>query len=139
MKISKRIKLNNNYYYLIVDVEYKKRENNLPILCLKNYKEDYWDGGDFSILIEKIEEAYTLEKAEKYDENISYMADILFIYDRVPFISGVKDIAFSKKDNVITYDGYISKDDIESYIKMFNIKMYNNINFKLYDERTWML
>ena len=53
MKISKMLKLNNNTYYIIVDVEYKKHENNFPILCLKNDDNNYWDEGDCSLLIKK--------------------------------------------------------------------------------------
>lgn len=40
MYIEKRIKLNNNFYYIIVDVEYKK-DNGILSLRIKNYKDDY--------------------------------------------------------------------------------------------------
>ena len=86
----------------------------------------------------KIEESYTTEKTKQYDKYISYMADILFIYDRIPFISGVKNITFSKENNIITSESYISKEEIETYIKIFNIKLKNNTSFKLNDERTWL-
>ena len=55
MTISKRVKIGHNDYYIIVELEYMKKEENFPILCLKNYKDKYWDGGDCSILIEEIE------------------------------------------------------------------------------------
>lgn len=134
MQVSKKVKLNSINYYIIIDLEYKKDaiNDNLPVLCLKNYKDDYWDGGDCSILIEEIEKVYTTESKKKYDNNISYMADVLYIYDRIPFISGIKDIGYSQ-------EGYISKDEIDAYIKLFNIKMDNNTDFKLSDERTWKI
>lgn len=135
MQISKKIKINNRNYYAIIDLEYKKIQNNFPVLRLKNYKDDYWDSGDCSILIERIEENYSLKKAQQYDNNIAYMNDILYIYDRMPFISGIKDISIS--NNMISEESYISKEEIEKYIKEFNIKMNHIDNFKLSDSQTW--
>ena len=40
MEILKKINLNNNIYYIIVEVEYRKHENNFPVLVLKNYKDN---------------------------------------------------------------------------------------------------
>lgn len=128
MKILKRVNIGHNNYYIIVDLEYIKKEENFPILCLKNYKDKYWDGGDCSILIEEIEKNYTFEKAKQYDKHIGFMADVLYIYDRIPFIDGIKD-----------NEGYISKKEIDNYIKEFNIQMNLNPNFKLWDDRTWKL
>ena len=135
MQILKNIKLNNINYYAVIELEYKQSENKLPVLRLKNYKDDYWDSGDCSILIERIEENYSLKKARQYDNNIAYMNDILYIYDRMPFISGVKDISIS--NNMISEESYISKEEIEKYIKEFNIKMNHIDNFKLSDSQTW--
>lgn len=67
------------------------------------------------------------------------MADVLYIYDRMPFISGIKDIYISKNDNIPYSEGYISKEEMDKYIKEFNIKMNPNPNFKLNDGRTWKL
>ena len=135
MQILKKIKINNRNYYAKTDLEYKKIENNFPVLRLKNYKDDYWDSGDCSILIERIEENYSLKKAQQYDNNIAYMNDILYIYDRMPFISGIKDISIS--NNMISEESYISKEEIEKYIKEFNIKMNHIDNFKLSDSQIW--
>lgn len=138
MYIEKRIKLNNNFYYIIVDVEYKK-DNEILSLRIKNYKDDYWDDGDCSILIEQIEKNYTSEKAKTYDNYISFMADCLYIYDRIPFLSGIKDVYISSKDNLPYSKSYISKDEIEKYIKDNNVTMTTNTNFKLFDSYTWNL
>lgn len=135
MQILKNIKLNNINYYAVIELEYKQSENKLPVLRLKNYKDDYWDSGDCSILIERIEENYSIKKTQQYDNNIAYMNDILYIYDRMPFISGIKDISIS--NNMISEESYISKEEIEKYIKEFNIKMNYIDNFKLSDSRTW--
>ena len=60
---------------------------------------------------------------------------IFYIYDRMPFISGIKDISIS--NNMISEESYISKEEIEKYIKEFNIKMNHIDNFKLSDSQTW--
>lgn len=130
MEISKKIKLNNNTYWIIVEVEYKMHEHGFPYLVLKNFEDDYWDSGDFTRLIERVEESYSIDKSKKYDEVISYMGDILFIYNRIPFIKGIKEVGNS-------YESYISREEIDTYINTFNIKMNNNYKFKLFDESTW--
>ena len=130
MEISKKIKLNNNIYWIIVEVEYKMHEHGFPYLVLKNFEDDYWDSGDFTRLLERVEESYSIDKSKKYDEVISYMGDILFIYDRIPFIKGIKEVGNS-------YESYISREEIDTYINTFNVKMNNNYKFKLFDESTW--
>lgn len=137
MVIEKRIKLRNIIYYIVVNVEYKTKEDNIVALCIKDYKDSYYDGGDFSILIEEIEKAYDYEKAIEYD--VGLMADVLYIYDRVPFLSGIRDVWISDKDTIPYEIGYISKEEIEKYIKDNNIKMNANNKFKLYDGRTWKI
>jgi hypothetical protein len=139
MYIEELIKLKNNIYYIVVDVEYKKINNGLTILCMKNYNDDYFDGGDLSKLIEKIEVNYSREKAQEYDENIGFMADVMYIYDRIPFLSGIRDVYISKKENLPTSIGYISKNEIEKYIKENNVNMQSKDNFKLSDESTWIV
>lgn len=139
MYIAKRIKINNNIYFINVEVEYKKEQNGIVKLCLKNYNDDYYDGGDFSILIENVEKSYNAKKAKQYDERIGFMADVMYIYDRIPFLSGINDVYISNNDNLPYSLGYISKKEIDEYIKTNNVIMNNNKNFKLYDERTWFL
>lgn len=137
MKLTKKIKLGNNDYYIVVDVEYKKHPNGFAVLTLKNFNDNYWDGGDCSLLIEKIEKNYTLDKTRKQSINNQFMADIIYIYERMPFISGIKEIYISKGDNVIYSESYISKSEIEDYIKEFNVSIHHNPKFKLMNERTW--
>lgn len=136
MIIEKRIKLNSNIYYIVINVEYKKK-NDIPVLCLQNYTEDYWDGGDCSLLINKVENEYTKEQAKKNDSNIGFMADVIYIYDRIPFISGIKDVYISSKENLPYSIGYITKEEIDKYILDNKIEISNYHNFKLYDGRTW--
>ena len=131
MKIEKRISLNNNIYYVVVDVEYKF-DGVITRLCLKNYKDDYFDSGDFSCLIEKIEKNYSNDKVLEYDNKIGFMADILYIYDRIPFLTGIKEVC-------INSTCYILKEEIDNYIKEHNIKLESNNYFKLFNEETWKI
>ena len=138
MYIEKRIKLNDINYYIRVEVEYR-RENTITCLKLKNFYDDYYDGGNFSDLLEKIEKNYTSLKAQKYDENIGYMADVLYLYERIPFLMGIRDEYISKKDNQPYSIGYITREEIENYIKINNIKLKTNPKFTLNDARTWFI
>lgn len=138
MKIEKRINLNNNIYYIVVDVEYKF-DGIITRLCLKNYKDDYYDSGDFSCLIEKIEKSYSDDKVLEYDNKIGFMADILYIYDRIPFLAGIKEVYVSSGDNIISSTCYILREEIDNYIKEHNIKLESNSNFKLFNEETWKI
>lgn len=138
MYIEKRVKLRDINYYIKVELKYKRDENDHVLLRIKDFKDDYYDGGDFSLLIEEIEKNYTFEKAQKYDKNISYMADIIYLYERIPFLSGIRDEYISSKDNLPYTVGYIAKEEIEEYIKENNVKIKTQDNFKLYDGRTWV-
>lgn len=90
MNIEKKIQLRNVIYYIIVDLEYKKDKYGIAKLCIKGYKDPYYDGGDFSSLIRKIEENYKRENAIVYDKDIMFMNDVMYLYDRIPFLSGIK-------------------------------------------------
>ena len=131
MIITKRIKLRNINYYIKCDCEYKKDK-----LCLKHFHHDYFDGGDLSVLIEKIEAKYNEDTYKKYDNNIWFLADSLYIYDNIPFISGVGDY-YVDNENIVYSASYITKEELDRYIKENNIEMNDSSNFKLWDERTW--
>lgn len=131
MEIYKKLKLENNVYNILFEVEYKRRGGNMPKLCLKNYQNDYYDDGDCSLLLRKVEEHYNLINLTNYDKNIYLMANILYIYEKIPFLSSIKEIA-SANDGTI-----IKKEEIEKYIKQFDVKLEFNKNFNLQDEKTW--
>ena len=136
MLIKKRIRLRNINYYIVCDCIYKNKEG-FTELCLNNYQDDYYDGGDLSCLIEKLEDNYNEEIIKKYDGEIWFLSDCLYIYDNIPFISGIEDLYLSD-DNIIYSTAYISKEELDNYIKENNIKMKNNSHFKLSDEETWL-
>lgn len=138
MYIKRKIKLGDNYFYFRFECEYNKSKDGYYYLELKNYKDKYYDGGDISILIEKIENNYNKSTYKKYDDVRWFMTDCLYIYDNIPFISGVGDYIPST-DGVISLVSYITKEELDEYIKNNNITMNDNSKFKLADGRTWHL
>lgn len=138
MTIEKRIDLRNNTYYVRIAVEYKKK-NDIITLCLKDFTDDYYDGGNFFNLLIKVKENYTYEASESYGTDIGFLNDVLYLYDHIPFLSGIRDI-YQNEENAMPYStGYISRLELDKFIKDNDIKMQDNTNFKLYDERTWDL
>ena len=89
MTLERKINLKNNIYYISVELEYLTK-NNIITLNLKNNKDNYFDCGNISILIEKIEENYN--ENIKYDNKISFMSDVIYIYKNISFISKIKNI-----------------------------------------------
>ena len=88
------------------------------MLCLKDFQDEYYDDEDFTKLISIVEDNYSYEQSKSYDKYISFMGDVLYVYDRVPFSKEIKEIYNNNTDN---------------------IKMLLNRNFKLYDEKTWKI
>ena len=137
MIIEKKVKLKTNYYYVVVDVEYKQNKQGFTMLCFKDGK--VYDGGDFSRLIERCEKSYTYKKAREYDGEIGFLADVLYLYDRIPFLVGIKDVYIADDANLPSSIGYITKEEINAYIKEQKIKMNKNPRFDLNNEETWII
>ena len=137
MLIEKRIKLKTNYYYVVVEVEYVKHKEGFMSLQFKNGKG--YDGGDFSRLLERCSKSYTYKKAREYDGDIGFMGDVMYLYDRIPFLKGIKDVYIGDNDNIPSSVGYISKEEIDDYIKDNNVKMNRNPRFSLTNEETWII
>ena len=134
MNIIKRIKLGSKNYYIVTCCEYINDE-----LRLKDYKDNYYDGGDLSRLIEVLESKYNTDTYKKYGNDNWFMSDCLYIYDHIPFINGVGDLYISTIDNIINSASYITKDELDKYIQKHHIIMNDNSNFILSDERTWSI
>jgi hypothetical protein len=114
MTIEKRIKINDRYFFLGIELKYD--DNGFLV------KKDgsYFDMGDLGILIHDFEDSY--DKSIVYDKNVGYMNDIIYLYDRFSFISYIKDISYSDNGK-ITSTGCINKDEIIKYIKDNKIKI----------------
>jgi len=137
MIINRRIKLKDYNYFISYECEYNTRDD--IYLDFKNYKDKYYDGGDLTLLIEAIEKNYNKDTYKKYSDRTWLMSDALYIYDNIPFISGVGYYIMSSKDGSIVSTTYMSKEELDKYIKDNNVKMTDNSGFKLYDQRTWKL
>ena len=117
MTIERKILINDKYYYLGIELKYGK--NNI----LTKADGSYFDMGDLSIMIDDVESKHEKEsKKLLYDESISYMNDILYLYDRFPFVSYIKNISYNSKGEIVLI-GCITKDDIIDYIKTNQVEM----------------
>lgn len=113
MIIEKKIKIKDSIYLLGVEIKYKKDGT------LAKKDKSYFDIGDFGLLIDYVENNYQDDYI--YDDKIYYMNDIIYLYDRFPFISYIKDISYDMSSNQIFQIGIIKKSEINRYIKENNI------------------
>ena len=137
MLIEKKVKLKNNFYYVVTDVEYKMDKHGYTMLFFKDGK--IYDGGCFSKLVERCAKSYSYKKAREYDGDIGFIADVLYLYDRIPFLTGVKDVYIGNDDNIPYSVGFIPVEEIDKYIKDHKIKMNKNPRFDLNNEETWII
>ena len=107
MVIEKRIKLGNAVFLLGVEIRYRKQS-------LVKKDGTYFDMGDFSALILDVENNY--QGSLDYDKNIGYMNDIIYLYDRFPFVNYIKDITYDKASGEVVQIGCISREEIVDYI-----------------------
>ena len=114
MVIEKRIKIKDANYLLGIEVKYDKN-------CILVKKDNtYFDIGDFNKVISYVESNYDSNCI--YDKKVYYMNDIIYLYDRFPFIDYIKDITYDS-NNQITLIGTIKKEEIIDYIKTNNIRI----------------
>ncbi len=114
MTIERKIRINNNDYLL----GFKLKYNNEGFLT--KLDDSYFDLGDLSILIDSFEKSY--DANIKYDQNTKYMNDIIYLYDRFPFINYIKDIYYDKQGKIIQI-AHIDKDEIIDYINLNKIEI----------------
>ena len=114
MIIERKIKINNNNYLLGIKLKYNQNKH------LTKMDNSYFDLGDLSIMIAYFEKQ-KINKNE-YDSEISYMNDIIYLYDRFLFIEYKKNISYDK-DNKIKEITIIDKDEILEYISNHHISI----------------
>lgn len=128
MQIKRKITINNNKYIIYFDVEYKTSNiKDVPELCFKKDKYGFFDGGDVSELLTLVEKNY---HEIKFNENIEFMNIILYIYQCVPILSAIEEV--TSFDNC-----FITREEIDEFIRRFNIDFEVNDHFKLSDNSTW--
>ena len=113
MIFEKRIRIKNINYYLGIELRYNERKT------LTKMDSSYFDIGDLSKMIEFFEK----ESIEcVYDKNIPYMNDIIYLYDRFPFIKYIKDVTYDNEGKIVE-SNCINKEEIMNYIKCNNIEL----------------
>ncbi len=112
--IERKIRINNIDYFLGFKLKYDKNR------VLKKFDGSYFDLGDLSILIDFFEKNY--DPNIKYDQSISYMNDIIYLYDRFPFVSYIKDFNYDREGKIIQI-GYIDTADIIDYVNSNKIEL----------------
>lgn len=117
MTFERKIRINNRDFFLGIELKYIKDKK------LIQANGNNFDMGDLSIMIQDVESNYQKESKEIiYDKEIPYMNDVIYLYDRFPFVSYIKDILYND-DGKITYLGCINKDEIVDYIEANKIKI----------------
>lgn len=131
MLINKKITLGTVDYFCEIECCYKEKKYGTA-LCIKNNEDDYYDGGDLNCLIENLEKYYDTNKViKKYNiAGIFYLADVLYIYDYIPVLSGIKTVYSDKENHISSFD-YISKNELDDLINKYGIKMRDASNFGL--------
>lgn len=115
MVIERKIRINNNHYFLGIELKYDDQGK------IVRFDNGYFDFGDLSLMIEYVENNY--DKSLVYDSNVIYMNDVIYLYDYFPFINYIKDISYDKRDNTIRQIGIIKRQEILAYIKNKNIEI----------------
>lgn len=128
MQIKRKITINNNKYVIYFDAEYKTSNiKDVPELCFKKDEYGFFDGGDVSELLTLVEKNY---HEDKFNKNIEFMNIILYIYQCVPILSAIEEV--TSFDNC-----FITREEIDEFIKRFNIDFEVNGDFRLNDHSTW--
>ncbi|MBO4601250.1 MAG: hypothetical protein J5634_03375 [Bacilli bacterium] len=125
MTIERKIKINDRYHYFL-GIELMYNADN----CLCKADGSYFDMGDLSIMIDEFESRHEKDSKEIiYDKLNSYMNDIIYLYDRFPFVSYIKDVTYNDEGK-ITCVGCISKAEIIKYItnNKIEINKWDNSN-----------
>ena len=113
MTFERKIRINNRNFYLGIELKYGK--DNL----LTKINGVYFDMGDLSIMIDDFETNYNKEsKKFIYVKSEPLMNDVIYLYDRFPFISYIKASLYDNDGNIT-----INKDEITNYIKTNKIKI----------------
>ena len=117
MVIEKQIKFSKDRCYYI-GVELKYNDNAI----LVKMDDSYFDMGDFSYLINYVENITEKKDYLKDSVSVGYLNDIFCIYNYFPFLSYIKEISYTS-ENRISLISVISKDEILNYIDKFNITL----------------
>ena len=98
----------NDIFTVNFNLEYTEH----GFLKIKNEKDNYFDVGDFRILLDDVFEKLTNDLLKKYDNGVYILSMCKYIVDRVP---NLYSINYETKDTV---DTYLKSEIIEDYDKI---------------------
>ena len=117
MLIESRLRINDRNYFLGIELKYNKNG------ALIKSGNSYFDMGDLGVMIDFFETELKKEGIKDvYDNRIAYMNDVIYLYDRFPFLKYIKDVSYDKEGK-ITQIGYIDRDEIIDYINSNRIEL----------------
>ena len=117
MLIESRLRINYRNYFLGIELKYNKNG------ALIKSDNSYFDMGDLGVMIDFFETELKKEGIKDvYDNRIAYMNDVIYLYDRFPFLKYIKDVSYDKEGK-ITQIGYIDRDEIIDYINSNRIEL----------------
>ena len=113
MIFERRISISNRNYYLGVELKYENGK------LLTKLNGSYFDMGDFSIMIDCVEKSYEKESKKLiYDKENPAMNNIIYLYDRFPFVCYIKESLYGG-NGIIT----MNKNEIINYINANKIQV----------------
>ncbi len=95
----------NGYKHEIFTVNFNLEYNNHGFLKIKNEQDNYFDVGDYRILIDEVFEELTEDKLKKYDNGVYILSICKYIVDKIPKLYSIN---------------YESKGMIDTYLKQDN-------------------
>ena len=98
----------NDIFTVNFDLEYTEHGS----LKIKNEKDNYFDVGDFGILLDDVFEKLTNDLLKEYDNGVYILSMCKYIVDRVP---NLYSISYETKGMV---DTYLKTEIIEDYDKI---------------------
>lgn len=113
MVFERKIRIDNRDYYLGIELKYVKNK------FLVKIDGSSFDMGDMSIMIDLVQNNYEKEsKKTIYDNENFSMNNVLYLYDRFPFVCYIKESLYGNNAFIT-----METDEIINYIKTYNIKM----------------
>ena len=117
MLIERRLRINDRNYFLGIELKYNKNG------ALIKSDNSCFDMGDLGVMIDFFETELKKEGIKDvYDNRIAYMNDVIYLYDRFPFLKYIKDVSYDKEGKT-TQIGYIDRDEIIDYINSNKIEL----------------
>lgn len=108
----KKFKHIKGYEEDIFTINFDLEYTNYGALKIKNEKDNYFDVGDYNILLDKVFEEFTKEELKKYDNGVYILSMCKYIVDKVPKLYSIN---------------YETKNMIDTYLKQEIIENYNKI------------